>query len=1035
LAEFVSTPRLSPEDDFAEQPAIEWLGELGWSHVYGPDIAPDGPAPERESFRDVILADRLRGFLKGRYPKIPAEDLDLVISGIQTTTSPTPIVDHGDFHRLLIEGYPLTYNDPEGIERTERIQLVDFDEPLKKNDLIVVNQMTIVVDGKNRRPDLLLFVNGIPLGQIEVKSPTGFKATPERAVHQVEHYVETIPPLYRFVEIIGVSDLIKARVGTITTPAEHFAQWKSMDRVEDEGRSELEVMIRGVFAPRSFLTLLSDFVLFESDSSKVTKVLAKYHQVDAVEKAVEATAEAMDTDGRAGVVWHTQGSGKSYSMLFYTQIMRRDPRFRNPTIVAVTDRINLDNQLMQTFAMQAVLAPAVEQAESVDDLRAKLQRVAGGVIFTVINKFRPPTGEDEMPIISERDNIIVLSDEAHRSQYETFAANLHKALPNAVRIGFTGTPIEKTDRSTRTTFGEYISVYDIARAVEDGATVPIYYENRAIPLEISDAEKVAEVEALLADESEESADKVVRRETRLEKIGGSDDRLDKLAEDIHAHFTDRQKVLEGKGLAVEMNRRIAAEVTNRLKEKMGDEAVTCVITASADEQGLNKYRRSKHEMEQVAKDFKDPEHPLKFVVVCDMWLTGFDAPALHTMYIDKPMRDHGLLQAIARVNRVFRDKPGGLVVDYIGIGEDLRKALPGYSADDVEEAMVPLAQILSKLKEKHDVVKDFFHGLDYSDRFSKSPAQQATLLAQAHAVISADEEETKRFLREQAAFAKLFALAFTTPTAQGMVEDAGFFADVARSVRKYTAPEGEASDETKQAVKQFFSEGLAAGEVVDIFGLSGDERPEISVLSDEFLDSLEDRISQPDLQVALLRKLLRGEIKVRGGANKMQAKLFGDQLDDALKKYANRQLTSAEVVSRLVRLAKQMREARRRHEKLGLSSEEAAFYDALAGSPEDLTADPQIAQIAKELVSGIRGDLAVDWTSRESREAAIRRKIKRLLRKHKYKPSQPKASGGGSRRRAPSSLDETTDLILEQAREIYRTWPDLPYDSAFARTE
>ncbi len=1012
----------SPEDELAEKPAIEWLEELGWEFAHGPDISPDGVAPERSSYRDVVLAGRLRRFLARSVPDIPAEDRELAITGIQTTTSPVPIEDHADFHRLLIEGFPLTYNDSEGVERTARVKLVDLDRP-DNNEFLVVNQLTTIVSGKNRRPDLVLFVNGIPLGQIELKSPLAASATPEKAVDQIAHYVETIPPLYRFVEVVGVSDLHRAMVGTITTPAEHFKQWKSMEASDDEGKSQLEVMIRGVFEPERFLRLISDYVLFETDGSRTSKILAKYHQVDAVERAVEAAHDAINGDGRAGVVWHTQGSGKSYSMVFFSQILRRDPRFKNPTIVAVTDRVDLDNQLMETFAKQAVLSPAVSQAESADDLRDLLNRPAGGVVFTVINKFNTAAGEDAMPVLSDRDNVIVLSDEAHRSQYAKFATNLRAALPNATFIGFTGTPIETTDRSTRTTFGDYISVYDIARAVEDGATVPIYYENRAIPLEIDDESMVSEIEALLAAEDEETADKVVRRETRLDQVGGSEARIDKLAEDIVEHFDERQRVLEGKGMAVAMNRRIAVELTERLRKAWGDDAVTCVITAAADEKGLNQYRRSKAETREVAKVFKDAGSDLKFVVVCDMWLTGFDVPSLHTMYIDKPMRNHGLLQAIARVNRVFKDKPGGLVVDYIGIGEDLRKALPAYSSGDVDEAMIPLRVILRHLREKHDVVSEFFHGLDYSNRSDMTAAAQATLLVEAHAKVSGDEDETKRFLKEQATFAKFFSLAFTTPEAQAIADDAAFFSDVARSVRKYTAPEGEASDDAKQAIKQFFSEGLAAGEVIDIFGLAGEERPELSVLSDEFLDSLNERVSQPDLQVALLRKLLRDEVKARGKANHRQAKLFGDQLNDVLAKYQNRQLSSGDVVQALVKLAKQMREARHRHEALGLTAEEAAFYDALAANPDDTTADPELARIARDLVKSIRGDLSVDWASQESREAAIRIKIKRLLRKHKFKPAAAKGSGGGSRRRV--SLDQTTDQILEQARAMYRAWPEV----------
>jgi len=1041
----------SPEDALVERPALEWLERYGWQVAHGPDLAPDGDAPERGHWQDVVLVDRLRGAVAELNPKLPVDAVDRVVNLVLTAASPNPIEDHADFHRLLVDGVQVSYLDQDNVERATRAKLVDFDD-VEANDFLAVNQFTVIVGQKNRRPDILLFVNGLPLGQLELKSPTSgsiavgisdeaaageevgdidgvelespeAEAFDQAAVHQVRHYVETVPPLYRHVEIVGVSDLLRARMGTITTPPEHFSEWKSMDPSEDEGLSQLEVMIRGAFAPAAFLDLVRNFVLFESDGAKTAKILAKYHQVDAVHKAIESTAEAMGGDGRAGVVWHTQGAGKSYTMVFYTQMLRRDPRFSNPTIVAVTDRIDLDDQLMQTFAKQAELAQAVKQADSVEELHSMLKTPAGGIYFTVINKFQPPEGKKVMPVLSERENVIVMSDEAHRSQYASFAANLREALPNATRIGFTGTPIETDSRSTRLTFGDYISIYDIGRAVEDGATVRIYYENRAIPLDIADADLVEETERLLEEEDEQAAGALIQRESKLERVVGADDRLDRLAADIAEHFSERQEALEGKGMVIGMSRRVCVALADRLKEKLGDDAVTCVITAAAHEENLNRYRRSKQEMEQVAKYFKDPEHPLKLVVVRDMWLTGFDVPPLHTLYIDKPMRDHGLLQAIARVNRVFRDKPGGLVVDYIGIGEDLRKALPGYSTDEVEEAMVPLKKVISALRERHDVVSEFFHGLDWTDRETMSAGQRATLLVNAHARVVADEGDTKRFLREQAAFAKLFALVNPDPAARALLDDAAFFAVVAKSVRKYTPPEGEVSAEARQAVRQVFSEGLAAGEVVDIFGLSGEERPEISVLSDEFLDSLDERISQPDLQVALLRKLLRGEVRARGAANQMQAKLFGERLDDALARYANRQLTSAEVVQALVALAKDMREARRRHEKLGLSREEAAFYDALSGNPDDLKADPEIAKIAKELVKSIRADLSVDWTQRESREAAIRRKIKRLLRKHKFKP--PRAAGGRRKTGRPFSLEETTDLILGQARAIYRRWPDL----------
>jgi type I restriction enzyme, R subunit len=1014
----------SKEDAYAEQPTLQWLGELGWEVEHGPNLGPGGAAPERESWRDVVLVGRLRSAVAGLNPELPPDAVERVVQQVLTTASPHAVEDHADFHRLLVDRVPVEYTDADEAERGARALLVDFQNP-ERNDFLALSQFTVVVGSKNRRPDVLLFVNGLPLAQIELKNPADEKATPESAANQVAHYVETIQPLYRFIEIIGVSDVIQARVGTISTPAEHFAEWKEMEPTKGEGRSELEVMLRGAFAPARLLDLIQNFVLFEFDAGGTRKLLAKYHQVDAVNRAVEATAEAMVGDGRAGVVWHTQGAGKSYSMVFYAQKLRRDARFENPTVVCVTDRVDLDDQLMKTFVKQAALAPAVRQADEVsggpESLHELLKVPAGGIVFTTIQKFVPPTDSTEMPVLSERRNVIVVSDEAHRSQYADFARNLRKALPNATRIGFTGTPIETDRKSTSLTFGDYISVYDITRAVEDGATVRIYYEGRIVPLDISDAELVAETEKLLREEDDAASGKLIAAETRLDRVVGSAPRLDKVAADVATHFRAREKLLEGKAMVVGMSREICVELTERLKKALGEEAVTCVITAQATEPRLNRYRRSKAEMKQVAEDFKNPESPLKIVVVRDMWLTGFDAPPLHTMYIDKPMRDHGLLQAIARVNRVFRDKPGGLVVDYIGIGEDLRKALPRYAARDVEGAMVPLRQVISKLREKHEVLCEFFHGLEWRDREGLDAAARATLLAQAHAKVVDDEEETKRFLDEQAAFARLLALVNPEPAVEEFLGDAEFFGEVAASVRKYTPPEGEPSEAARQAVKQVFSEGLGAGEVIDVLGLSGEERPEVSILSDEFLDDLQKRIAEPPLAIALLRRLLNDEIRSRGHRNQMQAKLFGDELEAVLARYRNRQVSGAEVVKALVDLAKKVRDARRRHEELGLSEEEAAFYDALAGGAEDVTADPKVAEIARDLVKGIRADLSVDWTSHENREALIRRKVKRLLRKYHYRPPEKGGGGGGGR----MTLEGATSLILDQARVLYYRWPEV----------
>jgi type I restriction enzyme, R subunit len=1022
------------EASLAEAPALDWLRELGWDYARGPEIAPGAKAAERDSWASVALVDPLRRALTRLNPQLPPEAIEQLIRRVLEAESPNVVDDHAAFHDLLLDGVPVTYERETGEQRTDRAVLVDFAD-VDNNEFLAVNQFTIVVGQKNRRPDVLLFVNGIPLGQIELKNPGSPHATAEGAVNQLHDYADAITPLYRFVEIMAVSDLHTARVGTLTSPAEHFVAWKSMDPSEDAGKPALEVMLQAVFAPGAFLDLVENFVLFMTDGARTFKVLAKYHQVDAVKRAIAATREAMGAGGRGGVVWHTQGAGKSYTMVFYAQMLRRDPAFANPTIIAVTDRNDLDQQLYETFAAQRELGQSVRQAEEIagggESLHALLQVPAGGIVFTTIQKFRPAKGQTMMPVLSERENVIVLADEAHRSQYDSFARSMMDALPNAVRIGFTGTPIEKGSRSTSLVFGDYISVYTVERSVEDGATVPIYYENRRVPIEIEDESLLEQVEEVLETEEDKARKKLVTSWSKLEKVVGADDRLDQVAADIVDHYRKRCGTLEGKALVVGMSRRICAQLAGRLKDLLGQGAVTCVMSVNAEDGPElhgpgGEYRRSKRELKEVASDFKKEDNPLNVVVVRDMWLVGFDAPILHTIYIDKPMKDHGLLQAIARVNRVFRDKPGGLVVDYIGIGDDLRKSLSAYGSEDVGEVMIPLDVAIKRLKEKHDVVSAFFHGLAWQDWTTLSATDQATLIANAHNKVVADDDTGRRFLKEQALFARWYALVNPHTPAREMVDDAKFFGQIAGAVRKYTPLEAQASPQAEQAVKQFFSEGLAAGEIVDVLGMAGEERPEISVLSDEFLDTLEKRIPQPNLRLALMRKLLNDEVRVRSNRNPLQAQLFSDKIEGLLARYRARQITSEEVIKALVELAKEMRDARRHHEELGLTEEEAAFYDALAGGVEDGVVDLELAKIAHDVVAAIRSRLEVggiDWTSRESMQAEMRRTIKRLLRKHHFQ-RPPNANGGGGARQ-PMSLDELTNLILEQARVLYAYWPEV----------
>lgn len=1015
------------EDAYAEQPALEWLREVGWDHRHGRDLIAAPGGPERQSDSDVVLLATFERAIARLNPELPPDAVKRAVERALTSTSPHLILDHQAFHETLLAGVPVSWIDEHDGERATRAKLVDWETPAN-NEFTAVNQLTIVEGGHNRRPDILLYVNGLPLGQLELKNPSLDKDGPTKAVNQVQHYRTTIPVLYRYVEVIGVSDLLRARVGTITTSAEHFAEWKTMDPEGMRGRSQLEVLIRGVFAPAGLLDLVRNFVLFETSGAKTWKVMAKYHQVDAVNRAVEATAEAMaDRTRRAGVVWHTQGAGKSYSMVFYVTKLRRDRRFANPTIVCVTDTNDLDNQLSETFARQAHLAPVVAQADSIQQGQGSLYRLldvpADGIVFTTIQKFaRRESEEGPMPVISTRENVIVVADEAHRSQYARLAQNIARALPNATRIGFTGTPIETADRSTRTTFGDYISIYRMAQAQEDGATVPIYYESRQVPV-AADREELERVQAIVDQESDEAQTEATTEFARMDAIVGSPERLDRVVDDLVAHFEDRCRTLPGKAMVVAYSRRAAAEYALRLRARLGENAVDAVMNAAAtDARPISDFRKSKQQLKEIEARFKDPDSSLRVIVVKNMWLTGFDAPVLHTLYIDKPMRNHGLLQAIARVNRVFQRKPGGLVVDYIGIGDDLRASLKAYARDDVEDAVVPLDVAAAQLREKHEVMCDLLHGIDFRPSDGASYAERATLLATAAEDAAArfvdDPERSQRYLDEQAQYARWFALVSPNEPSVEQRYDHDVFAAVAklvRAARVRSEHDGSGpSSEARRAVEQFFSEGLAGGEIVDVFEMAGEERPEISVLSDEFLDDLGLSVRRPELQVALLRKLLTGQIRARLSANRTQHKRFSDELAALLARYNEQQITSAEAIKALVTLAKRLRGESLRNEQLGLSREETAFYDAIVSSGDDWVDDPRLKDLAKEIVVQVRRDLAVDWTERGNLEAQVRSRIKRILRRNRF--AVPERAGG---------LDDVAERLFQQAKALYRRYPEI----------
>ncbi|MCW3000651.1 MAG: type site-specific deoxyribonuclease, HsdR family [Solirubrobacterales bacterium] len=1010
---------------------MEWLEAAGWTRRSGTALIP-GVSDERKVLSDVVLQSTFRAAIATLNPELPPEAVMAAVDRAMTGTSPIAILDHQGFHEMLLAGAPVSWLDGSDGEQATRAKLVDWEHP-DRNVFEVVDQLTIVEGGANRRPDLLLYVNGLPLGQIELKNPAAGHATAASAVNQVQHYARTIPSLYRYVEVIGVSDLLTARVGTVTTSASHFAEWKTMDPADMSRKTQLEVLIAGVFSPKGFLDLIRNFVLFETDGAKTWKVMAKYHQVDAVNRAVTSTWEAMeDKTGRAGVVWHTQGAGKSYSMVFFVTKLRRDKRFRNPTIVCVTDTNDLDNQLSETFVRQAHLAPVVKQAESIDggpeSLYELLDVPADGVVFTTIQKFGRRKDQEPMKAISQRRNVVVIADEAHRSQYDTLAQNLLVALPNATRIGFTGTPIELGDRSTRTTFGDYISVYRMARAQEDGATVPIYYESRQVPVNI-DREEMERVQAIVAAEGEDVETEMSSEFARMDAIIASPDRLDRVSEDLVAHFVDRCKTMPGKAMLVAYSRRAAAEYANRLKAALGDEAVDAVMGASAtDPRPISDYRKNKQQLKQIEKDFKTPDHALRVVVVKNMWLTGFDAPVMHTLYIDKPMRDHGLLQAIARVNRVFEGKPGGLVVDYVGIGDDLRAGLKAYAQGDVEDAVIPLALAQAKLTERHEVMLDLLHDISWTAPQDASHAQRATAFAlaagEAVARFVLDDDKATHYLDEQGIYAKWFRLVSPNEPSIGQRFDHDFFATVAKALRAASAEDpaahGGASGEARRAVEQFFSEGLAGGEIVNVFEIAGEDRPELSVLSDEFLDDIGSKLKKPELQVALLKKLLAGEIRTRLRANQTQHKRFSDELQAVLDRYHTKQLTSAQVVAELVKLAKSLREQRDRGEQLGLNPQEVAFYDVLTNRGEHWTDDPRMKDVAvaivRSLINPADPALGVDWTERSNLEAKVRLRIKQILRRKEFKPIIVENGGG---------RDTMADRIFMQARTLYERWPEV----------
>ena len=1049
-------------ESHVEEAALAWLAELGYATASGLDIGPDGDAPERASYGDVLLVKRVRAAVAKLNPALTAEIRADAVKQVLQTQTPSIVAENRRLHRYIIEGVPVQVRRNDGTITGDQVRLIDFDDP-DANDWLAVNQYTVIEHKANRRPDVVIFVNGLPLGVIELKNPGDENATLDGAFNQLQTYKSQITSLFRTNAALVISDGIAARIGSLTAERERFMPWRTItgDDLAPKGTPELETVLKGVFDRRRFLDLMKDFIVFGDTGSDVVKILAGYHQFHAVRKAVERTlsATAQGGDRKAGVIWHTQGSGKSLLMAFYAGRIIKHPVMQNPTLVLLTDRNDLDDQLFGTFSMcKDLLRQTPIQAEDRDHLRKLLDRPSGGVIFTTLQKFSPEDGTTDYPALTDRRNVIVIADEAHRSQYGFrakvesktgdisygFAKYLRDGLPNASFIGFTGTPIEKDDKSTPAVFGDYIDIYDISRAVEDGATVPIYYESRLARIELDEDEKPkidAEIAELTEDEAQTEQERLKRKWASVEALVGSEKRLALVAEDLVKHFEDRLAALDGKGMTVCMSRRICVALYDAIVKLRpqwhsdDDEtgAIKIVMTgAASDPPAWQTHigKRPKARRELLAKRIKKPNDPLKLVIVRDMWLTGFDAPSLHTMYVDKPMKGHGLMQAIARVNRVFRDKPAGLVVDYIGIAQNLKSALGQYSSGDREQVGIDEAEAIRVLLEKCEIVRAMFRpdtkgGFDYRpalDAAAKPQVRLATMAGaidwvltfqQAQAAKETTEEGKKRAHRRYAdavlALSKAFALTAASDEAHAIREEVGFFQAIRAALIKSVPGDGKKSTaERELAIQQIVSRAVISTEIVDIMRAAGLESPDISILSDEFLAEVRET-KKKNLAIEALKKLINGDVRSQSRRNVIQSKAFSERLQAAIVRYHANAITTAQVLEELIQLAKDIRAARARGEETGLSDEEIAFYDALAEneSARQVMGEPTLRVIAHELVMVIKGNVSVDWMHRESARANIRRHVKRLLRKYGY---------------PPDLQDAAVQNVLQQAEALSAEW-------------
>jgi len=1026
---------------------LEWFEELGYEVLFGPDISPEGSYPERKDYRDVILEERLKAALSRINPCLPNESLDEAFRQISIPQNPGLLMNNKAFHKMITDGLDVHVKQKDGRYRTEKAYAFDHTKPLN-NEFLVVNQFTIIEHGVDKRPDVVVFVNGIPLVVMELKSASEENVDITHAYHQLKTYLKKIPSLFTYNSFMVISDGINAKAGTLTSDEDRFMSWRTIDgdMLASQSIPQIEVLIKGMFERTRFLDIIQHFVLFQDDGKELYKILAGYHQYHAVNKAVESTERATKDSGdrRIGVIWHTQGSGKSLSMVFYAGKLVINEELENPTIVVITDRNDLDDQLFSTFVKSKdILRSTPVQAQDRGDLRDLLNnRTSGGVIFTTIQKFAPMINEikdewdtnllmvadepfqyGETPVLTDRKNVIVIADEAHRSQYGFgadvvqsangadvkygYAKYMRDSLPNASYIGFTGTPIELTDKNTQAVFGEYIDVYDMTRAVEDGTTVKIFYESRIAKLEISEAlrpkidpsyDEITEYQEYTQKEQLKS------KWARLEAIVGAKERVEQIAKDIVTHFETREKAQEnegGKGMIVAMSRRIAVELYDAIitlrpewhSDDLMKGKIKVVMTgSSSDPDFWQAHIGSKATRETTAKRFKDRRDELKLVIVRDMWLTGFDVPSMHTMYIDKPMSGHNLMQAIARVNRVFKDKQGGLIVDYIGIAENLRDALSQYTDSDRGTTGIDTDMAVQMLLEKHDMIKELLHGHDYSKFFTGKPSEKMRAIAETmDYIIGLREERKNDYLMLASELAQAYSLCATTPAGEQLNTEVGFHKAVKAGIIKMLVIDGKTktTSQLDKELSQLISKAISSNEVIDILSSVGLSKPNIAILSDEFLEEVRG-MKQKNLALELLNRLLKGSIRTFSRRNLTQSKKFSELLDASLRKYQNRTIETTQVIMELIELAKKISEAEKRGEKTGLTPDELAFYDALAEneSARDVMGDDILMQIAKELTASIKKNISVDWSIRESVQAKMKMTIKRLLKKYGYPPDK-----------------------------------------------